>query len=89
MKRPEYQIRKANIDNRIRAIVMAISKLKDLSYATEHLTVIRRLSIMLAEQEAKMNDLNSDVNGICYHCDEPLENEDSSYCSLGCEEVYC
>ncbi len=55
MTNSEIAIREANIDSRIRAIVTAMSKLKDLEYATEQLT----LSIMLAEQEQKMNDLNS------------------------------
>lgn len=54
MTKSEITIRKAIIDNRIRAIVTAMSKLKDLEYATEQLT----LSIMLAEQEDKLKELN-------------------------------
>jgi len=45
---------KHNIDKRIRAIVTAMSKLKDMEYATEHLT----LSFMLAELEEKLSHLS-------------------------------
>ena len=45
---------KYNIDKRIRAIVTAMSRLKDMEYATEHLT----LSFMLAELEEKLSHLS-------------------------------
>ena len=44
-----------NYDQRIRAIVTALDTLKGMEYATEHLT----LSIMLAEYQAKFDDLST------------------------------
>ena len=44
-----------NYDQRIRAIVTALDTLKGMEYATEHLT----LSIMLAEYQAKLDDLST------------------------------
>tara|TARA_B110000902_G_C14077535_1_gene501748 strand:+ start:120 stop:320 length:201 start_codon:yes stop_codon:yes gene_type:complete len=54
MSKSEIELHAHNYDQRIRAIVTAMSKLKDLEYATEHLT----LSFMLAELEAKLADLH-------------------------------
>jgi hypothetical protein len=56
MTKEEIKLRAHNYDQRIRAIVTAMSKLTDLEYATEHLT----LSMMLAEYEAKLKDLHED-----------------------------
>ena len=44
-----------NIDQRMWAIETALDKLKDMEYATEHLT----LSIMLAEYQVKLDNLNA------------------------------
>ena len=55
MTKAEIATRAHNYDYRIRAIVTAQSKLKQLEYATEHLT----LSFMLAEYEAKLDDLST------------------------------
>ena len=54
MTKEEIATRAHNYDQRIRAIVTAMSKLDKLEYATEHLT----LSFMLAEYEAKLKDLH-------------------------------
>ena len=54
MNRENTIAQKHNIDKRIRAIVTAMSKLKDMEYATEHLT----LSFMLAELEEKLSHLS-------------------------------
>ena len=56
MTKEEIKSRAFNYDQRIRAIVTALSKLTDLEYATEHLT----LDIMREELEAKLADLNED-----------------------------
>jgi len=56
MTKEEIKLHSHNYDQRIRAIVTAQSKLEKLEYATEHLT----LSLMLAEYEAKLKDLNED-----------------------------
>ena len=53
MTKEQIELRAHNYDQRIRAIVTALSTLKGLEYATEHLT----LSMMLAEYEAKLKDL--------------------------------
>lgn len=55
MTKAEIKTRAHNYDQRIRAIVTAMSTLKGLEYATEHLT----LSMMLAEYEAKLKDLHT------------------------------
>ena len=54
MNKENTVAQKHNIDKRIRAIVTAMSKLKDMEYATEHLT----LSFMLAELEEKLSHLS-------------------------------
>ena len=54
MNKENTAIAKHNLDQRIRAIVTAMSKLKDMEYATEHLT----LSFMLAELEEKLSHLS-------------------------------
>ena len=53
MTKSEIATRAHNYDQRIRAIVTALDKLRDMEYATEHLT----LSFMLSEYEAKLKDL--------------------------------
>ena len=54
MSQSEIELRTHNYDQRIRAIVTAMSKLKELDYATEHLT----LDIMRVEYESKITDLH-------------------------------
>jgi hypothetical protein len=56
MTKKEIELQVYNYEKRIRAIVTAMSTLKGLEYATEHLT----LSMMLAEYEAKLKDLRED-----------------------------
>jgi hypothetical protein len=55
MTKEQIELRAHNYDQRIRAIVTALDKLKDMEYATEHLT----LSFMLSEYEAKLKDLHT------------------------------
>jgi hypothetical protein len=55
MTKSDIVIASHNIDQRMWAIETALDKLKDMEYATEHLT----LSIMLAEYQAKFDNLNA------------------------------
>ena len=55
MTKKEIVIASHNIDQCMWAIETALDKLKDMEYATEHLT----LSMMLTEYQAKLDNLNA------------------------------
>tara|TARA_R110000824_G_scaffold13978_1_gene60089 strand:+ start:256 stop:462 length:207 start_codon:yes stop_codon:yes gene_type:complete len=38
-----------------------------------------------AEKVTEISESIEDL-GECFHCDEPITNKDSSYCSTGCNE---
>ena len=57
MTKSEIELQTHNYDQRIRALVTSMSKLKDdLDYATEHLI----LDIMRVEYESKITELNTE-----------------------------
>jgi len=60
MKKSEIELRAHNYDQRIRAVVTAMSKLKGLEYATEHLT----LDMMRVEYEANLTALHNENDKI-------------------------